>query len=90
MEAFNRSRPLIAARAIGLAQGAIDHATEFVRGRRAFGQQVIDFQGVRWMLADMAIQTEAARQLVYRSAAMVDAGLTGNDIAATAAIVGQS
>jgi len=86
MEAFNRSRPLIAARAIGLAQGAIDHATEFVRGRRAFGQQVIDFQGVRWMLADMAIQTEAARQLVYRSAAMVDAGLTGNDIAATAAM----
>jgi len=86
MEAFNRSRPLIAARAIGLAQGAIDHSTEFVRGRRAFGQQVIDFQGVRWMLADMAIQTEAARQLVYRSAAMVDAGLTGNDIAATAAM----
>lgn len=86
MEAFNKSRPLIAARAIGLAQGAIDHSTEFIQGRRAFGQQVSDFQGVRWMLADMAMQTEAARQLVYRSASMVDQGIKGNELAATAAM----
>ena len=86
MEAFNKSRPLIAARAIGLAQGAIDHSSVFIQGRRAFGQQVSDFQGVRWMLADMAIQTEAARQLVYRAAAMVDAGVSGPELGATAAM----
>ena len=86
MEAFNKSRPLIAARAIGLAQGAIDHSTEFIQGRRAFGQQVSDFQGVRWMLADMAMQTQAARQLVYRSASMVDEGIKGNELAAAAAM----
>lgn len=86
MEAFNKSRPLIAARGIGLAQGAIDHASAFIQDRRAFGQQVSDFQGVRWMLADMAIQTEAARQLVYRAASMVDAGITGGELAAVAAM----
>ena len=73
MEAFNASRPLIGARGVGLAQGAIDHASAFVQNRRAFGQAVSDFQGVRWMLADMAIQTEAARNLVYRAASLVDA-----------------
>ena len=86
MEAFNQSRPVIAARAIGLAQGAIDHSIDFVQGRRAFGQKVGDFQGIRWMLADMEIQTEAARQLVYRSAAMVDAGISGSQLAHAAAI----
>jgi alkylation response protein AidB-like acyl-CoA dehydrogenase len=86
MEAFNQSRPLIAARAIGLAQGAIDHSIEFIQGRKAFGQKVSDFQGIRWMLADMEIQTEAARQLVYRSAAMVDDGISGPQLAHAAAI----
>ena len=86
MEAFNKSRPLIGARAIGLAQGAIDHCSAFIRERRAFGQSVSEFQGVRWMLADMAIETEAARQLVYRAAAMVDAGIQGSELAATAAM----
>jgi alkylation response protein AidB-like acyl-CoA dehydrogenase len=86
MEAFNQSRPVIAARAIGLAQGAIDHCIEFVQGRRAFGQRVGDFQGIRWMLADMEIQTEAARQLVYRAASMVDAGSVGPELAHSAAI----
>ncbi len=86
MEAFNQSRPIIAARAIGLAQGAIDHAVEFIQGRAAFGRQVSDFQGVRWMVADMAMQTEAARQLVYRAAAMADAGATGRELAPIAAM----
>jgi alkylation response protein AidB-like acyl-CoA dehydrogenase len=86
MEAFNQSRPLIAARGIGLAQGAIDHATEFIQSRSAFGQPVGDFQGVRWMLADMAMQTEAARQLVYRAASMADAGVTGPGLAPIAAM----
>ncbi len=86
MEALNKSRPIIAARGVGLAQGAIDHAQAFVAERHAFGQPVSDFQGVRWMLADMQIQTEAARGLVYKAAAAVDAGLEGNDLAIQAAI----
>ncbi len=86
MEAFNQSRPIIAARGIGLAQGALDHATEFIQGRSAFGQPVGEFQGVRWMIADMAMQTEAARQLVYRAASMVDAGVTGRELAPIAAM----
>jgi alkylation response protein AidB-like acyl-CoA dehydrogenase len=86
METFNTARPIHGARGVGLAQGAIDHATAFVRERHAFGQSVAEFQGVRWMLADMAMQTEAARSLVYRAAAMVDAGVSGNALAPFAAM----
>jgi len=86
METFNHSRPIIGARGVGLAQGAMDHAINFVRDRRAFGQQVGDFQGVRWMIADMAIQIEASRQLVYRAASAVDSGLGGSALATMAAI----
>ena len=86
MEALNASRPLIGARGVGLAQGAMDKAIEFVKNRQAFGNRVADYQGVRWMLADMAIQTEAARGLVYRAAAAVDAGLRGKELASLAAI----
>lgn len=86
MEAFNTARPVIAARGVGLAQGAIDHAVEFVQNRRTFGQKVSDYQGVRWMLADMAMQTEAARNLVYRAASMVDEGIVGKALAPYAAM----
>ena len=86
MEAFNISRPIIGARGVGLSQGALDHALSFVRERRAFGEQVVDFQGVRWMLADMHVQIEAARNLVYKAAASADAGLTGKALAMEAAV----
>lgn len=86
MEAFNASRPLIGARGVGLAQGAIDHASAFIKDRKAFGQSLSDFQGLRWMLADMAIQTEAARQLVYRAASMVDQNATSAELAPIAAM----
>ena len=86
MEAFNKSRPLIGARGVGLSQGAIDHASVFIQDRVAFGQKISDFQGIRWMLADMAIQTEAARNLVYKAAAMVDAGVSGKELAPIAAM----
>ena len=86
MEAFNISRPIIGARGVGLSQGALDHALSFVKERRAFGEQVVDFQGVRWMLADMHVQIEAARNLVYKSAASADAGLTGKALAMEAAV----
>lgn len=86
MEAFNASRPIVAARAVGLAQGAIDHAKAFVQGRKAFGRSVGDFQGIRWMLADMDMQTEAARQLTYKAASMIDAGATGTEMGRMAAM----
>lgn len=86
MEAFNTARPIHAVRGVGLAQGAIDHAIAYVRERRAFGQPVENFQGVRWMLADMQIQTEAARSLSYRVAQMVDDGSSGKALAPMAAM----
>lgn len=86
MEALNTSRPIVAARAVGIAQGAIDHTVAYIKERRAFGKGVSEFQGVRWMLADMVMQTEAARQLVYRTAAMVDAGVSGRELAPMAAM----
>ena len=86
MDSLNAQRPLVAASAVGLAQGAIDHAIEFVQNRETFGNKVSDYQGVRWMLADMAMQTEAARQIVYKAAAMVDAGVKGRELAPMAAM----
>jgi len=86
MEALNTSRPVVAARAVGLAQGAIDHSVEFLKNRNAFGRPIADFQGLRWMLADMAMRTEAARQLTYRAASLVDAGVAGRELAAAAAM----
>lgn len=85
-ESFNQSRPLIAARAVGLAQGALDHAQEFILNRRAFGSQVSDFQGIRWMIADMAMAVEASRHLTYSAAALVDAGRSGHEMAQAAAM----
>jgi alkylation response protein AidB-like acyl-CoA dehydrogenase len=86
MEALNTSRPIVAARAVGIAQGAIDHTVKYIQERRAFGHAISDFQGVRWMIADMAIQIEAARKLVYQAASAVDAGIKGKELAQLAAI----
>ena len=86
MESLNTGRPIVAARAVGIAQGAIDHTVQYIQQRVAFGHAISDFQGVRWMIADMQMQTEAARQLVYRTAAMVDAGATGKELAPMAAM----
>ena len=76
---FIRLRPLVGGRALGLAQGALDLAVAYARERRAFGRPIGEFQGLQWMLADMAIETEAARQLVYRSAAVLDSGVSPRD-----------
>ena len=73
MATLDRSRLGIAAQAVGIAQGALDAAVAYAADRRQFGQRVVDFQGIQWMLADMASQTEAARQLTYAAAARVDA-----------------
>ena len=73
MSTLDRSRLSIAAQAVGIAQGAIDAAVAYAADRQQFGQRVADFQGIQFMLADMASQTEAARQLTYAAAARVDA-----------------
>ncbi len=73
MATLDRSRLSIAAQAVGIAQGAIDASVAYAADRQQFAQRVADFQGIQWMLADMASQTEAARQLTYAAAARVDA-----------------
>lgn len=72
MHTLDRSRPTIGAQAVGIAQGAIDYAAQYMKGRRAFGAPISDLQGLRFMLADMAIRTEAARTLVYRACSTID------------------
>lgn len=79
---FTKLRPLVGGRALGLAQGALDHAVGYVKERRAFGQPLADFQGLRWMLADMKTRIEAARHMTYKSAAILDAGVPTRDAAA--------
>ncbi len=73
MATLDRSRLGIAAQAVGIAQGALDAAVGYAADRKQFGERVADFQGIQWMLADMASQIEAARQLTYAAAARVDA-----------------
>jgi alkylation response protein AidB-like acyl-CoA dehydrogenase len=77
MHTLDRSRPTIGAQAVGIAQGAIDYAASYMKQRHAFGSPISDFQGLRFMLADMAMRNEAARALVYRACAMVDDDPTG-------------
>jgi alkylation response protein AidB-like acyl-CoA dehydrogenase len=84
MGALDRSRPLVGAQALGIAQGALDLATRYVRDRKQFGRPVADFQGVQFMLADMATQVDAARLLVYRACALLDDGLGGTPQTASA------
>jgi alkylation response protein AidB-like acyl-CoA dehydrogenase len=72
--ALNCVRPLVGARGLGLAEGALHYALEFARNRKAFGGPITDFQAIQFMFADMAIQIESARLLVYQAALMVDQG----------------
>lgn len=74
MHTLDRSRPTIGAQAVGIAQASIDFAGSYMMSRKAFGAPIADLQGLRFMLADMAIRTEAARALVYRACATIDAG----------------
>jgi len=74
MKTFDVSRPGVAAQAVGIAQGALDLAVQYSKERQQFGKSISSFQGIQWMLADMATKVEAARSLVYATARMVDAG----------------
>jgi len=74
MKTFDKSRPGIGAQAVGIAQGALDHAVKYAKERVQFQKPISSFQGVQFMLADMATQVEAARALVYSAARLVDSG----------------
>ena len=74
MKTLDRSRPGVAAQALGIAQGAFDLAVEYARQREQFGKPVISFQGLQFMIADMATQIEAARAMIYSTAKMIDSG----------------
>ena len=85
MGALDRSRPLVGAQALGIARGALELAANYVRERKQFGSRLADFQGLQFMLADMATQVEAAALLVYRACSLLDAGLPGTGSASSMA-----
>ncbi len=74
MKTLDSSRPGVAAQALGIAQGALDEALRYSRQRRQFGKAIASFQGIQFMLADMATKVEAARALTYRCAQFMDSG----------------
>ena len=77
LSTLEHTRITIAAQALGIAQGALDYAIGYVKERRQFGRAVAEFQGVQFMLADMAMRTEAARQLTYAAAARSERAMSG-------------
>ena len=74
LQTLDHTRVTIGAQAVGIAQGALDHALAYVKERRQFGKAVAEFQGIQFMLADMGMQLEAARQLVYVAASKSERG----------------
>ena len=84
MKTFDHSRPGVAAQALGIAQRALDESVKYAHERKQFGASISSFQGIQFMLADMAIQIEAARALVYSAARMIDSG--AKDVAKVSAI----
>jgi alkylation response protein AidB-like acyl-CoA dehydrogenase len=77
---LDHTRITIAAQALGIAQGALDYAVGYVKERRQFGQAVADFQGVQFMLADMAMKLEGARQLTYHAAGLSERAMAGEQV----------
>jgi alkylation response protein AidB-like acyl-CoA dehydrogenase len=74
LKTLDRSRPVIGAQAVGIATGALDFSAKYLRERKQFGTELAEFQGLRFMVADMAMRVEAARQLVYQATDLIDAG----------------
>ena len=74
MQGLNSMRPIVAARGIGLAEGALMYATEYVKERAAFRKTIADMQGIQWEIAKLATEIEAARLLTYRAASLADQG----------------
>jgi alkylation response protein AidB-like acyl-CoA dehydrogenase len=74
MHTLDRSRPTIGAQAVGIAQGALDFAVDYMKERRTFGKPIGSNQGLQWMAADCAMRIEAARGMVYKACAIADEG----------------
>ncbi len=74
MKTFDKTRVGVAAQAVGIAQGAFEEAANYAKTRVQFGKKIIEFQGIQFMLSDMATQIEAARALTYTAARYVDSG----------------
>ena len=85
MRTLDITRPSTGAMAVGIGQAALDAAVGYAKGRRQFGQPIGSFQGIQFMLADMAMQVHAARLMVHHAARQVDAGLRGNTYEASMA-----
>jgi alkylation response protein AidB-like acyl-CoA dehydrogenase len=77
---LDHTRITIAAQAVGIAQGALDYAAGYVKQRSQFGRAIAEFQGVQFMLADMAMKLEAARQLTYHAAALSEQAMQGEQV----------
>src|SRR5262249_2740013 len=77
---LDHTRITIAAQALGIAQGALDYAIGYVKERKQFGRPIADFQGLQFMLADMAMKLEAARQLTYAAAARSERAIAGQPV----------
>jgi alkylation response protein AidB-like acyl-CoA dehydrogenase len=77
---LDHTRITIAAQALGLAQGALDYALGYIKERKQFGKAVADFQGVQFMIADMAMRLEAARQLTYSAAIKSERAMLGERV----------
>jgi alkylation response protein AidB-like acyl-CoA dehydrogenase len=75
---LDHTRVTIAAQALGIAQGALDYAAGYVKERKQFGKAIAEFQGLQFMLADMAMKVEAARQLTYAAAARSERAMQGD------------
>jgi alkylation response protein AidB-like acyl-CoA dehydrogenase len=86
LAALEQSRPIVGAQAVGIAQGALEGAARYVIERRQFDQRIADFQGVQFLLADLATRLEAARLLVYQACSRLDAGTTGAKTARASAM----
>jgi butyryl-CoA dehydrogenase len=76
MKTFDISRPGVGAQALGIAEGALEETLKYAHHRHQFGQSILTFQGLQWMLADMATQIEAAKALIYSLAHRIDHGDT--------------
>src|SRR4029077_5539421 len=77
LRVLDGSRPEVGAQAVGIGQAALDAAGAYPKERQQFGQPIAAFQGIQFMLADMAMQVHASRLLVHHAAALVDRGATG-------------
>jgi alkylation response protein AidB-like acyl-CoA dehydrogenase len=85
MRTLDFTRPMTGATAVGVAQAALDAATAYAKERRQFGQPIGAFQGIQFMLADMAMHVHAARLMVHHVASLVDRGVTGTVLEASMA-----